>query len=128
MLKAELKKWILRADKDFEEAEFLFKHNRPLEHIAFFLHQAVEKYLKSFFINNDWKLDKTHDLVKLINNAINIDKSFDEFLPFMESITDYYIESRYPIGYLVEYTKEEIQESLEKAIVFIKFIKYKLSI
>jgi len=37
----------------------------------------------------------------------------------MENMANYYIESRYPIGYLVEYDKNEIEKSLESTQIFI---------
>lgn len=33
----------------------------------------------------------------------------------MEEITDFYIESRYPVGYEVEFTKGEIENSIKIA-------------
>ena len=38
-----------------------------------------------------------------------------KFIPIVEKITDFYIESRYPVGYEVEYTKEEIEKSIKNA-------------
>jgi len=114
-----VKEWLSKAEKDFDEATFLFEYNRPLEYVAFFLHQSVEKYLKGFLISKGWGLEKTHDLVKLIKDAIRFDKSLEKFIPLMENMANYYIESRYPIGYLVEYDKYEIEKSLESTQIFI---------
>ena len=44
----------------------------------------------------------------------------------MEEMVDYYIESRYPVGYLVEYTKKEIEKSVQGSQEFITFIKEKM--
>jgi len=119
MDRADVKEWLSKAEKDFDEATFLFEYNRPLEYAAFFLHQSVEKYLKGFLISKGWELEKTHDLVKLIKDAIRFDKSLEKFIPLMENMANYYIESRYPIGYLVEYDKNEIEKSLESTQIFI---------
>ena len=81
MVKKEVKEWVLRAERDFEEAKFLFDHDRPPEDVAFFLYSAVEKYLKGFLINNGWELEKIHDLVKLVKDAAKFDKSFEKFIP-----------------------------------------------
>ena len=115
MVKKEIEEWLLRANKDLEEAKFLFEHNRPLEDSAYFVHKAIEKYLKAFLIFNGWELEKIHDLVKLTKEAVKFDKSFKKFIPIVEKITDFYIESRYPVGYEVEYTKEEIEKSIKNA-------------
>ena len=118
--------WLTRGQKDAEEAEFLLKNNRPLEDVGFFIQQAIEKHLKGFLIYNGWELEKIHNLVTLADKAIKIDKRFELFIPFMRKITRYYTESRYPVGYEVEYTKEEIEESLDKAREIIALIKEKI--
>jgi len=125
MAKKEVDEWILRADKDLEEAKFLLENNRPLENVAYFVHQSIEKYLKAFLISNGWEFEKIHDLVKLSKDAVKFDKSFERFIPALEQITDFYIESRYPVGYEVEYTKEEIKNSLKIADGLKKIVKKK---
>ncbi|MCM8774727.1 MAG: HEPN domain-containing protein [Candidatus Omnitrophica bacterium] len=37
------------------------------------------------------------------------------FVHQTEEITNFYIESRYPVGYEVEYTKEEIEQAIKNA-------------
>jgi HEPN domain-containing protein len=127
MVKKEVKEWVSRAERDFEEAKFLFDHDRPPEDVAFFLYQAVEKYLKGFLINNGWELEKIHDLVKLVKDAAKFDKSFEKFIPLTEEMADYYIESRYPVGYLVVYTKNEIEKSIKDVEMLISFLKERLN-
>jgi len=123
MVSAEAEEWVSKAEKDFDEARFLFNNDRPLEHVAFFLHQSVEKYLKGFLISKGWELEKTHDLVKLIRDAIGFDKSLAEFMPLMSDMANYYIESRYPIGLLIEYDRNEIEKSLESTQTFVDILK-----
>ena len=79
MVKVEVKEWLSKAEKDFEEAKFLFENNRPLEHVALFLHQSVEEYLKGYLISSGWQLEKTHDLVRLARDVASFDKSFGKF-------------------------------------------------
>ena len=123
----EVKEWVSKAEKDFDEAKFLFNSDRPLEYVAFFLHQSVEKYLKGFLISKGWDLEKTHDLVKLIKDAIGFDKSLAKFMPLMVNMANYYIESRYPIGFLIEYDRNEIEKSLESTQAFIDNLKRRIS-
>lgn len=126
MASLEAKEWFLRAEMDFEEAEFLLHNSRPLEHVALFLHQAAEKCLKGFLISKGWKLERTHDLVKLLRDAARFDESLEDFIPLMQEMADYYIESRYPVGYLVEYTKREIEKTMNGSRVFIALIRDKV--
>lgn len=125
MVKKEVKEWFSKADKDLEEAKFLFENKRPFENVAYFIHQSIEKYLKGFLISNGWELEKIHDLVRLIKESCGFDNSFEQFISAMEKITDFYIESRYPIGYEVEYTFEEIEEAMKTADSLGKLIKMK---
>ena len=128
MVSIEIKEWISKADKDLDEAKFLFENSRPLEEVAYFVHQSIEKYLKGFLIFHGWELEKTHDLVRLIRETCRIDRSFEQFIPAMEKITDFYIESRYPIGYEVEYTYEELKEAIETADSIQKSIKTRIGL
>lgn len=54
MAKKEVKEWFLKGEKDLDEAKFLFENRRPLEDVAFFVHQSIEKYLKGFLISQGW--------------------------------------------------------------------------
>ena len=128
MVKEEIvKEWFNRGQKDMEDAKFLLENNRALETISFHIHQAVEKYLKGFLIYHGWKLEKIHDLVKLLEEAIKIDKSFSRFTVPLRKITNFYFESRYPVGYEVEYTKQELKGSITQTKNLIGLIKKKIS-
>lgn len=122
------KKWIDRAEKDIKDAEFLFKHNRSKENILFLIHQGTEKYLKGFLLHNGWKLEKVHDLVKLLQEAIEFHKDFDEYLDPLEKLTKRYIEVRYPFVFEKEYSNDEINELLQIAKKIINIIKEKVKL
>lgn len=121
-----VKEWFNKGNKDIKDAEFLFKHNRALETISFHIQQAAEKYLKGFLIANGKELEFIHDLVKLLKDAIKISSDFEQFKDITKKITDFYFESRYPIEYEVEYTKQEIKEALIQVKRLIKLIKDKV--
>lgn len=118
--------WMERGKKDLEDAEFLLMNNRALENVAFHIQQALEKYLKGFLIYKGWKLEKIHDLRKLLAEAIPIDKKFEEFIDPLKKITEYYADSRYPVGYPLEYTRKEIRDSLHQAKSLVAYIKDKV--
>ena len=119
------KEWFAKGQSDLEDAEFLFNNNRAKESVSFHIQQAAEKYLKGYLIWHGWKLEKIHDLVKLIEDAKKFDKSFRRFVPSMRKITNFYFESRYPVGYEVEYTKNELKQAIKQTKKLIKFIKKK---
>ena len=126
MAKQEVKEWLNKADKDLDEAKFLLDNNRPSEDIAFFLHQAAEKYLKGFLLSNGWELEKIHDLVKLLKEAIKFDKEYAQFQTAAEIMTDFYIESRYPVGYAFEFEKEELKQLIQTTDTLGSLVKSKI--
>jgi len=114
MVKEDLvKEWFEKGHKDIEDAEFLLENDRAVENVSFHIQQAVEKYLKGFLIYHGWKLERIHDLVKLLEETVKIDKSFKRFIVPMRKITNFYFESRYPIGYQVDYTNQELKEAIK---------------
>ena len=123
-----VKEWLLKGKHDIEDAQFLFENDRALENVAFHVHQALEKYLKGFLIYNGWDLERIHDLVKLLKEAIKYDDSFEQFTGFVRAVTRFYFETRYPVGYDVGYTKEELQEVITQAYDLISLIKERVRV
>lgn len=123
--KSIVKEWFDKGQKDIEDAEFLLQNNRALENIAFHIQQGTEKFLKGFLIGHGWRLEKIHDLRKLLEEAIKIDNSFKKFIASFRIISRFYTESRYPLGYDFEYTEDELKEYLSKVKEFINLIKQK---
>ena len=127
MVKSKIvKEWFSKGNKDFKDAEFLFKHNRSVETIAFHIQQAAEKYLKGFLIAKGKELVMVHDLVKLLQDTIKINSEFIQFKDIVKEVTNFYFESRYPLGYEIKYTKKEIKEALAQTRNLIKLIKEKV--
>jgi len=52
--------WFERGRHEIETAKLLFEKEGYPEVILFHIHQAMEKYLKGFLIQNGWKLKKIH--------------------------------------------------------------------
>lgn len=123
-----VQEWFAKADSDFDQAKFLLKSKRPLEYVAYFLQQAAEKYLKGFLISNGWELEKIHNLDKLIKECSKFDKVFLKFIPSFRKISRFYFESRYPIGYEVEYTSTEINQALGEVKNLIRYVKEKIKV
>jgi HEPN domain-containing protein len=76
------------------------------------LQQATEKYLKGYLIYYGWKLKKTHDLVRLVADLANYDRSFEPQLDALQRISEYYLEERYPPLVAVAPSAEEMGASL----------------
>lgn len=117
------KEWFARGSDDMQTARLAFGAGAPTATIAILLQQAAEKYLKGYLIYHGWELRKTHDIRRLMAEAINYDSSFIDFRDFARAVTAYYLEDRYPPGPPADYPREEIagvMEQAEKLIVKIK--------
>ncbi len=118
-----VEEWFDKGKHDIEGAEILFESGHYTDTIAMLIQQAIEKYLKGFLLFNGWRLEKIHDLEKLVTEAVVFEPTFEVYLDFARKITTYYIEERYPPGPAVDYPREEIEESLAIANKIIEKIK-----
>ncbi len=117
--------WFNKGQHDLETAQLLYQQEGYPEIIALHIQQALEKYLKGYLIANGWQLRKIHDLEELLNSAIKFDASFADFLDVCRRATKYYMDSRYPIGEVEDYTIKEIKGLLDMAVKLIVRIKAK---
>ena len=67
--------------------------------ICFHSQQAVKKFLKAFLIYNDKSISKTHDLVFLITECININPDF--ITVDLKDLTEFSAEVRYPDDFYI---------------------------
>ena len=88
--------WIDIADYDLETAEAMYKTKRWL-YVAFMCHQAIEKTLKAYWCGTQTdEPPYTHNHMRLADGSGLYDLMSDEQHDFLDMITDYNIESRYP--------------------------------
>ena len=87
--------WIAVAEEDFEMFKVLLEagHSRGA---GYNLQQAVEKFFKAYLIRQGWRLQRTHDLVILLNDAVEYDATLEEFRAICKLVTQYITASRYP--------------------------------
>jgi len=120
--------WFAKADDDIRAAELLLAHNGPLSIASFHVQQAVEKYLKGYLLSTGWSLARIHDLEALVEEASARDRDFVPFLTACQRITEYYIESRYPLGLTSTLTREEIAASLEVSRQLAVLVRRKVAV
>ncbi len=73
---AEVRAWLTRAEADIRATEHDRTATPPLAgDILFHAQQAVEKCLKAFLTRHDRRFCKTHDLVELGQNCLEVDGS-----------------------------------------------------
>lgn len=119
--------WFAQGDLDMRAAEILLDQGGPLPIVAFHLQQAVEKYLKGFLLSTGWALRRIHDLELLLQDAAKRDADFAPFLPFCQRVTEYYIETRYPLGIQTPLREEALEQDLNTARELMALIHRKVS-
>ena len=96
-MKDETREWLNYADENLQSAIVLSQshlYNPSLQNSQ----QAIEKYIKSYFIENGLKLQKTHNILSLNEilkqQNIILEITEDE----IDLIDSIYLSSKYPFG------------------------------
>jgi HEPN domain-containing protein len=120
--------WFALGDQDLRAAEILLAGYGPPAIVSFHLQQSLEKHLKGYLISQGWPLRRIHDLEVLILEAISRDSDFSEFLAPCQHITEYYIESRYPMGVATPLDRPTLDSDLATVQTLIALIQQKVSL
>lgn len=122
-------KWIDIADEDLSMAEISFEHGRYL-HMTFFCQQAIEKAFKAlYFEMREQTPPRKHDLLALAADCGILDKLSFEQKTFLATVSEYYIESRYPedrANLAKTCTKEFAERTLAETKEVLAWVKSKL--
>jgi len=96
-MKNETKQWLEYANENFISAKILLEselYNPTLQNSQ----QSIEKYLKAYLIEKNYKLQKTHSISVLVQkihqDGITLDITDDE----IDLIDTIYLSSKYPLG------------------------------
>ncbi len=111
--------WKNIARKDWHRISVLLEDG-DAEGAAIFVQQSLEKYVKAFLLKNGWKLRKIHDLVSLLDSAIDFNPALDAFRDLCERVTAYYFVERYPPFTSSGLTEEDIKKDKKEASQMIK--------
>lgn len=60
------------------------------------LQESLERYLKGYLISQGWRLERIHDLNRLVDAAAVYDPRFDAFAPLAQSLTEQFWAQHYP--------------------------------
>ena len=107
--------WLRYAEGDLRVAEGNLESESPSFHTICFLCQgSAEKFLKAYLISKGWELEKTHDVLKLLDYCLAYDSSFKELVSSGEIVNEYIVAGRYP-GILKQsdLTKEDAEEATQ---------------
>ena len=104
-------RWIGIAEEDLARVRRLLENDAQAS--GFYLQQAVEKFLKAYLLSKGWKLQRIHDLEALLDEAIGFDANLNEYRSVCQTITEYYLEDRYPFENHVDLKTDEVRDSLD---------------
>jgi HEPN domain-containing protein len=111
--------WFEKAQKDLRCAQIDLAADPPAtEDALYHCQQAAEKVLKAFLVWHDQPFPKTHDLGKLGNQAVGVDRTLEPLIDEIVELTKYAWIFRYP-GEVDEPSVVEAVEVLHKVRGFI---------
>jgi HEPN domain-containing protein len=93
--------WVGYARADLDAARILFGSANPdsqWNNVAFHCQQAGDKMLKAFLMSRGWKLQKTHDTAKLLDEALKHESSLSLLRPEADLHNTFVQASRYPLS------------------------------
>jgi HEPN domain-containing protein len=101
--------WLQKADEDLNFARSTLQQegNDFYAQICFHFHQAAEKYLKSYIVAYDLEFEKTHNLIRLLSICSSQISTVLSLMKECERLNTSYIDTRYPVHWPIDYTKEK---------------------
>ena len=87
--------WVAVAEEDYEMFRVLLEAGHP-SGAGYHLQQAVEKFFKAYLIRQGWRLQRTHNLVELLDDALQYDSTLEEYRSICCLVTNYSLAGRYP--------------------------------
>lgn len=95
-MNAHVQEWLDISREDYDAAEVMFE-NRKYLYSVFMCQQAVEKAMKALYQHKFTEVPpRKHDLVRLADEAGVLGECSDEQKVFLSTLTEFYIEARYP--------------------------------
>jgi len=110
--------WMKYARKDWRRI-FAMLNDNDIEGAAFFIQQALEKYLKAFMLQRGWLLRKIHDLDALLDDATEYNPSLELFRTLCKRVSGYYLIERYPAPTSLDLDRVDIEKDIEEAKEFV---------
>ena len=92
------REWISKAEGDWNAAGILFRSRKHPNYdgACFHTQQCAEKYLKGRLEEAGISFGKTHDLEKLLSQALALEPSWSVLRQDVIFLTDFAVEYRYP--------------------------------
>ena len=116
------REWLHYSQDDIAVAEREMRAEMPVYHVVCFLCQnAAEKALKGYLIAHGWTLEKTHDILKLLEYCADYDDELGDMVAYGALLNAYITAGRYPSDISFEdIGKTKAEEALPaKAALFL---------
>ena len=95
-----VRQWLRKADSDMLNIRNnLSATEVPTDTVCFHAQQSIEKLLKAVLIANGRNIAKSHDLVKLLMDVVDVMPELLVFDEQLEDISEYGVSVRYPDDY-----------------------------
>ena len=107
--------WLKKADEDFEFAASVIEESQFYAQICFHFHQAAEKYLKSYLIAAELQFKRIHDLPVLLKSCLLKEPGLESIVKDCKLLNRFYIDTRYPVHWPTEYTRQDAFEAKNAA-------------
>ena len=122
-MNADISEWVRLAEMDLSTARHMFYtfYPIPLEIVCFHSQQTAEKMLKAYLVSQGIEPPKIHDMRKLCDMCIEIEKNFDEIFTEAVLLTRYAVRLRYPIE--LELIESDASKAIEYADKVMSFVK-----
>jgi len=122
---SQYKEWVEIASQDLASAKYLVSMKPvPLEIICYHCQQCAEKYMKAYLVFRNKEVIKTHDLIALYKELIELDTTFEEIKNECIDLTDFSVTTRYP--YKLELDKIDMEKAIMDAEKIQTFITDKI--
>jgi len=115
--------WLLIAKEDLASAKLL--SSIPFMTTLFHIQQCAEKALKAYVVLKKGSVIKTHDLVRLIDICIEMDKEFETLRLFAAILTPYETAGRYPTTDFVRLSIKEIEGIMVQSEFILNFVEHR---
>jgi len=111
-----VREWLAKADEDFDFARITLEEgNTYFAQICFHFQQAAEKYFKAFIVAYDLEFEKMHNLIQLLKICAKKEPSLQSLMEQSELLNTAYIDTRYPVHWPIDYSKEKSVKMQEAA-------------
>jgi HEPN domain-containing protein len=108
-----VKEWLEKADEDYRFAASIVNESTFYAQICFHFHQAGEKFLKAFIVAHDLEFKKIHDLPVLLKMCSEKNSALNSLLSDCNFLNRFYIDTRYPVHWPSNYTKDVALEAMK---------------